>query len=242
MFVGPISVAQYSALSILMGCSDVIMINMLLEMQFVKFLYTNVWCNIGYANDEFWLRFLWLGNVVHFVVLILSAPLAGYTQNTSSAISLGIPTNCLEHVLGETIYPQWLNSETYICLVTCIIFGLSWKSRCEEARLDRIFLARFGRNSRFGEQHVGVKQQWITKLAALVLGINLGVIHCLKNYGFLPEDFRRQPASTFMALEDITCWLMLLVIMPFVYIVEDKKTREGLWKALRNSVNTILGK
>ena len=73
---------------------------MLLQMAFVKFLYTNVWCNVGGTNDEFWSHFLRRANILQFLLLCAASYMGSFCNNIKQAICLGVPPECRR-------FPTW---------------------------------------------------------------------------------------------------------------------------------------
>ena len=101
VWIGPLGVGACAARFTFGNCSFVVGMNMLLQTVTVKYMYTNVWCNVGSSNDELWTRVLWCVNVCHVVLLWASAPFHGYNHSVKMGICLGVPGDCLEAILDE---------------------------------------------------------------------------------------------------------------------------------------------
>ena len=82
--------------------------NKLFQLAALKFLYTNVWKNIGCTNDEFWAFCIQVINLVHFLVIWGGAVVGSFSKHARQAICLGVPDNCQDTVLGSFPLPSWV--------------------------------------------------------------------------------------------------------------------------------------
>ena len=210
--------------------------NMLLQMAVVKFLYTNVWCNVGSRTDEFWSLFISLLNTLTAVYLFLIIPFVGYVRADEMSICLGVPPNCQENFLSPYIFPNWVNPNTYTLMVIISICILTWRSQKTKNRLNDLFLRRFGNNSRFGQTHVGLSGDKVT-LVVFLLGFAFVIL--LEFYGqmfFSANDYKSMPGSTFHVLRELTLCSFAYIIGPLAYILQNKKQKNGLQRSISKLV------
>ena len=210
----------------------IVTINILLEIVLVKFLYTNVWCNIGIANDELWNRFLWSANLLHLGLLCLSTPLTGFARTAELAICMDVPPECQDHLIQKPQgIPDWINSQHYVLLVLVVMLVLSWNSKKTERRLNDHFVNRFGRNSKFGTEHVGVTHRWLTRLVLLTV-FGLIALETWRIVTMKAEEYNTLPGSTLFALQELLICIFTLVVLPMVYSLAEQKLKAGLVKEL----------
>ena len=209
----------------------VVYTNMLLQMAFVKFLYTNVWYNVGSSYDEFWEQFLWVTDLFHTAWVCALIPFIGYFKSDDLSVCLGIHPACQRHIVQPSIFPDWINPDSYMMLIFSIILFFSWHSQKTKQRLNSHFVQRFGLNSKFGQEHVGVAQNKLVRIL-VAIGVVLIAGEFYVKIAVSPEDYNRVPGSTFHIMREVILSFYCYVIASSAFIIQDKKQKAGLLRAL----------
>ena len=209
----------------------IVEMNMLLQLAFLKFLYTNIWCNVGNTNDEFWECFLWCAHLVHFLLLCFLLPWIGFPTIDEISICMGIPPECQEMAIGPPLFPDWMSAKMYPLLIVFIILPLTWRSSQKEKHLNELFLNRFGQNSKYGRQHLGVSQRWMTRIIAVVVVV-LVAIEAAGYVVFKGNDYNQISGSTFYVTFEVIQCIFFAVLAPLAFLLQDQRERKGLLKAI----------
>ena len=210
----------------------VIGMNMLAQIAFVRFLYTNVWHNIRCTHDDLWANLIRCYNMAQFLIILPLALMFSQPQDMKMALCLGVPRECLATFMGAPIFPAWANVNMYTLLVLMISSILSRKSRKARQRLNDMFIRRLGQNSRFGKEHVGVAHLKVAIVLAVIFSVVV-LLDVLASAMFEPQDYRKMPASTYHHLFEVSSRFLAIVVLPIVFHMAEKKIRRWLLKQLK---------
>ena len=110
---------------------------------------------------------------------------------------------------------------------------LTRSSKKTENRLNAHFQQRFGRNSKFGQEHIGISQKFTIKLVSLAVFVFVA-IDLTYQIVLEPMDYNITVGATFYAFSEVSSCILFAVVCPSLFLLQDGKQKKGLMKALKD--------